>query len=200
MSIKICVFGDSISQGYNDYKEGGWINRLRKYFDLSDYDISVFNLGVSGDNTFDLLKRFKVEAEARKPNLIVFAIGINDSQYVNSKNNPRVSLSDFNKNLLEFKNLSKQFTDKIIFIGLTKVDEVKVTPIPWSITKYYDNENIKTYNLAIKNFCEKNHLSFIEMFDLLNDKDLEDGLHPNSKGHKKMFNRVKDSLIKNKII
>jgi len=41
MSKKICVFGDSISQGYNDYNEGGWINRLRKYFDLlNDEDLN----------------------------------------------------------------------------------------------------------------------------------------------------------------
>lgn len=38
------------------------------------------------------------------------------------------------------------------------------------------------------------------MFDLLENEDLEDGLHPNSEGHKKMFIRVKDFLIENKII
>ncbi|MCK5459554.1 hypothetical protein KAI52_00385 [Candidatus Parcubacteria bacterium] len=200
MSKRICVFGDSISQGYNDYDGGGWINRLKKYFDLSDYDISVFNLGVSGNDTFDLLKRFNIEAKARNPELIIFAIGINDSQYINSKNNPSVLLSDFNKNLLKLKNLSKKITNKIIFIGITMVDELKVKPIPWSITKYYDNENIKIYDLAIKNFCAENNLPFIEMFDLLKNENLEDGLHPNSEGHKKMFIRVKNFLIKNKII
>ncbi|MEA1963419.1 MAG: hypothetical protein U9M94_04270 [Patescibacteria group bacterium] len=43
-------------------------------------------------------------------------------------------------------------------------------------------------------------MPFIEMFDLLNDEDLEDGLHPNSDGHEKMFKRVRDFLIENKII
>ena len=200
MSKRICVFGDSISQGYNDYNEGGWINRLKKYFDSSDCDISVFNLGVSGDNTCNLLKRFKIEAEARKHNLIILAIGLNDSQYVNSKKNPRVSIYEFKKNLLELKKISKQFTDKIIFIGLIKVDEIKVMPIPWSITKYYDNENIKKYDLEIKDFCAKNNLFFIEMFSLLNNEDLYDGLHPNSKGHEKMFDRVKIFLLENNII
>ena len=200
MSKKICVFGDSISQGYNDYRWGGWIDRLKIYFNLSDYDIPVFNLGVSGDNTFDLLKRFKVESEARNPELIIFAIGINDSQYINSKDNPSILLNEFNNNLLELKNLSKQFTNKIVFVGLTKVEELKVMPIPWSTTKYYDNENIRKYDLAIKNFCKENSLYFIEMFDLLDDEDLDDGLHPNLKGHEKMFLRVKNFLIKNKII
>ena len=38
------------------------------------------------------------------------------------------------------------------------------------------------------------------MYGLLDKEDLEDGLHPNSAGHEKMFQRVKDFLIKNKII
>ena len=37
-----------------------------------------------------------------------------------------------------------------------------------------------------------------ESCDLLNESDLEDGLHPNSIGHEKIFLRVKDFLAKNK--
>jgi lysophospholipase L1-like esterase len=48
--------------------------------------------------------------------------------------------------------------------------------------------------------CEKENLYFIDMFDLLKKNDLEDGLHPNAKGHEKIFEKVKDYLIENKII
>ena len=54
--------------------------------------------------------------------------------------------------------------------------------------------------MEIKEICAKNNLLFIEMQDLLKDEDLEDGLHPNSKGHEKMFLRVKDFLEKNEIV
>ena len=38
------------------------------------------------------------------------------------------------------------------------------------------------------------------MFDLLEVDDLPDGLHPNTEGHKKMFERIKDFLVENKLI
>jgi lysophospholipase L1-like esterase len=196
----ICAFGDSITWGACDIEKGGWVARLRGYLENNNFNVWVYNCGVSGANTDKLLKRFKVEALARRPNLIIFAIGINDSQYVNSKDNPRVPLEKFQKNLQELINQAKEFTDQIVFVGLTKVDESKTMPIPWDPIKFYDRENIKLYNAKIKEVCEKNNLLFIEMFDLLNDSDLEDGLHPNSQGHEKMFLRIKDFLLSNNLI
>ena len=199
--IRICVFGDSITWGAGDKKEGGWVNRARNYFKISNFGVKMYNLGISGDNTNDLLKRFKTEAEARKPNMIIFAIGTNDSQYVDTKDNPRVNLNKFQNNLVELLNQAKEFTQNIIFVGLTKVDETKTIPIPWNKRKYYTNENITQYNSTIKSFCEQNKILFVNIFDLLDVKnDLEDGLHPNARGHQKIFKKVKDFLEKNKLI
>ncbi|MFH1461253.1 MAG: GDSL-type esterase/lipase family protein, partial [Patescibacteria group bacterium] len=95
--VSICIFGASTAWGAWDSEQGGWTSRLKTYFHSQDYReyVLLYNLGVSGDNTNDLLERFKPEAEAREPNLIIFAIGINDSQYVNSKDNPRVDIDKF---------------------------------------------------------------------------------------------------------
>ena len=59
---------------------------------------------------------------------------------------------------------------------------------------------IKKYNEKLKEFCKNNRLPKIEIYDLLNKEDLRDGLHPNSRGHEKIFQKVKDYLIENKII
>jgi len=200
MEKTINIFGDSITWGACD-EIGGWANRLRNYLseDQVNY-LKVYNLGVSGDNTEKLLERFLSENETRNPDTIVIAIGINDSQYINSKENPRVTLQKFEKNLLELIAQAKKFTKEIIFIGITNVDEARVMPIQWDETKFYDNENIAKYNTKIKEISEKEKILFIEVFDLLNESDLEDGLHPNSIGHEKIFLRVKDFLAKNKII
>ena len=200
MKTTICVFGDSITWGAGDRKKGGWATRLKNYFGkISDFNIKITNLGVSGDNTDDLLKRFKTEAIAREPNIIIFAIGTNDSQYVDSKDNPRVNLEKFQKNLVRLLNQAKAFTSKIIFVGLTKVDESKTTPR--KKRKFYTNENLVQYNEVIKSLCQENNLLFIDMLDLLDkEKDLDDGLHPNSQGHQKMFEKVKDFLLENKLI
>jgi lysophospholipase L1-like esterase len=47
----------------------------------------------------------------------------------------------------------------------------------------------------MKTFCEKNNLGYVYTFDLLNNSDFEDGLHPNSKGHEKIFSKVKEYMI-----
>lgn len=190
----ICIFGDSTTWGATDPKQGGWANRLRNHFERLGGDIEVYNLGISGDNTNDLLERIRVECEAREPSIIVFAIGINDSQYIKSKNNPCVSLDNFQNNLKKLLQIAQQFASKIIFIGVIKVDESKTMPCSTTKMNYYDNENIIKYNSAIKFICKENNFSFIETFDLLETTDLDDGLHPNSKGHEKMFEKIKSEL------
>lgn len=206
--MNICVFGDSITWGACDYKNGGWATVLRNYFeergdtplgiDGSLVDVSLYNLGISGDNTDDLLLRFKAEARAREPEVIVFAIGVNDSQYTGSHRNSRVPKEKFVANLEELITQAKGFTNKILFVGLAHVEESKVMPVPWSDkNKNYDNANIDLYNSLIKDICEKHNLPFLNILDLLTPDDLEDGLHPNANGHRKMFETIKEFVVAN---
>ena len=209
---QILVFGDSITYGAWD-KEGGWVQRLRKFLDErnltdSDFYCLVYNLGISGNNSEDLLERFKFETKQRlkenEETIIIFAIGINDSQFVHSEGNQRVPINKFKHNIQKLIKLARKFSSKIVFVGLTPVDETKTTPIPWNIDKSYKNEYIEKYNGVIKKICEENKIYFIEIFEKLKNLNyqelLEDGLHPNSKGHQKIFEIVKDFLIENEII
>lgn len=201
MSNRLCIFGDSITWGAVDPENGGWVAQLRRYFETNSYDISVYNQGVSGDNTDDLVKRFEVECKAREPQIIIFAIGVNDSQYIKTKDNPRVSLEKFQNNLVQLINQSKNFSERVAFIGLTNVEEEKVMPIPWSDEeKFYDNENVYKYNSVIERVSQEYDVPFLNLFDLLGPKYLDDGLHPNTEGHKKIFLKVKDFLISIKYI
>jgi lysophospholipase L1-like esterase len=210
--VRILVFGASITYGAWD-KEGGWVQRLRKFLDektLTDpnFYCIIYNLGISGDTTEDLLERFEFETKQRlkeeEKTIIIFAIGTNDSQFIHSQNSLRHSPQKFQNNLQKLVNLARKFSSKIIFVGLTPVDELKVDPIPWDTDKSYKNEYIQKYNEIIKSVCKKNKIYFIEIlekFVKLDYKDLlEDGLHPNSKGHQEIFEIVKDYLIQNKII
>lgn len=190
---RICVWGDSIAWGECDHKELGWVNRLKQ--EMYSLKKKVYNASISGDNSEKLIKRFEVECIARKPEIIIFAIGVNDSQYSINKDNPRVSLEEYEKNMQEAITIAKRMVDRIICVGLTKVVESKVMPIQWDTTKYYDNENIKLYDEKLKLITTKQNISYVHMFDLLNEKkDFEDGLHPNAKGHEKMFLRMRDFL------
>lgn len=192
--MNICIFGDSITWGAYDTEQGGWVTRLRNYFEVQEKDVNVYNLGVSSDATDDLLNRVEVEAKSRKPNFIIFAIGINDSQFIHSTNSRRISLGAFQQNLVKLLAIVKKFTDKVVFVGLTAVDESKTTPIPWNTDKSYINKNIKLFDSEIQKFCDGNNLQFISMESVVGNDDLIDGLHPNTKGHIKIFNHIKSAI------
>ena len=209
---RILIFGASIIYGKGDSK-GGWVQRLRSYLDeksFSDpnFDYSVYNLGVSGDTTENLLRRFEFEAKQRfqeeKELVIIFEIGTNDSQVVFGKNESRIPAQKFQNNIQKLIELSKKFSLKIIFIGLLPVNESKVDPIPWYPKYSYKNEYIKSFDEIIKSLCEKNKIYFVEVFKKWTSDDyktlLQDGVHPNSEGHEKIFETVKDFLIQNKIV
>ncbi len=210
--VQILVFGDSIAYGIWD-KKGGWVQRLREFLDektLSDSELKhiIYNLAVSGATTEDLLERFKFEMKQRigeEETISIFAIGINDSQFLHNKRRFRILPEESRENLQRLIDLAKKFSSKIVFVGITPVDESKTTSIPWNTNKSYKNDYIKKYNEIIKSVCEKNKVCFIEIFGdwiTLDYKNLlKDGLHPNSDGHKKIFETVKSFfLIKSKII
>ena len=205
----ICVFGASTTWGIGDKEKGGWVNRLRKYVEsneVNDNYISVYNLGVDGDDTNDLLERFEFETKQRIKKgwydeiIIIFSIGANDSMYVKSKDSPQVSLEKFENNLNKLIKQAKKFTKKVIFNGGLRVNESKTTQVPWNNGLYYTNKSIQKYNQIIKSVCQKHELLFVDMFNLLDKENLDDGLHPNSQGHQKIFEKVKDFLLENKLV
>jgi len=206
MEKVICIFGDSITMGAWDLEKGGWANRLRLFIDteqlsgrIKDY-FTTYNLGVDGDTTDGLLKRFKVEAEFRNPSVIIFAIGSNDSVFDKAKNKFLVPLDEFDKNIKQLIEEAKNISQTVIFLGAGIVDEKKTMPLAWASDFYQENKNILSYNQKIKEIAEIKGVLYLDIFDSLSEKDLEDGVHPNPGGHEKIFSQVKGFLLENKII
>jgi len=210
--MHILVFGASITYGAWDM-EGGWVQRLRKVLDektLSDpnFYCLTYNLGVSGDTTEDALRRFEFETKQRTDEgeeiIFIFAIGSNDSLFVHSKNSCKKKPAETKENVVQLIKLAQKYASKIIFVGLLPADEAKTKPLEWDANLSYKNEYIKKYNEVIKKTCSENKIPFIDMFDKLMESDyiktLDDGIHPNSEGHQKIFELVREYLVENKII
>lgn len=195
MAFNICIFGDSITWGAFLPFRGAWANLLRNYLESLNKMIAVYDLGIDTNTTRDLLERFEVEAKVRKPNMVIFAVGINDSAYRKTRNSTLVPADEFQKNIEKLIAMAGKFTDKILFVGLAKGDDSNTVPLPRSMTgKCYDKENVKKYNDAIKLICSKKNVKFVDIFGLLNDEDFDDGLHPNLGGHQKIFEAVRRAL------
>jgi lysophospholipase L1-like esterase len=201
--MRVLVFGDSITQGFWDV-EGGWVARIRRHYDQQIIDgtnndpPTIFNLGVSGDSSDDVLARFESETKARAKEELAFviAIGVNDA-----RTRASVNFSDTNRykhNLSEILKLAKQYSNKILFVGLTPCVEERSNPVSWGDTGY-TNDRIKEFDNTLRQFCEENQLSFVEVFQPFAKAQsgtelLPDSLHPNDEGHQLIADLVKPSL------
>lgn len=199
----ILIFGDSITAGVGDKEHKGWAGRLSKWFEGQDKYNFVYNLSIPGETISKLLKRLEIECSDRTKHIyeedkfvIIFSLGINDAKIIDSVPRPQDSLSQFKNNILTIINLAKKHTDKLVFVGLTPVDESKTTPLGDSS---FFNKNIRKYNAIIKDVCKAEEIPFVDLFKSWftnNFRELlsEDGLHPNTLGHQKIFEQVKNVI------
>lgn len=196
-SVNILAFGDSITYGEGDTELGGWVNRLRLHLvNRDNNDYNIHNLGICGQITEEILNRFDSEYNARydkeAETIVIFAIGINDTQIVNGED--RVAAEQFKSNITELIRKARSFTDKILFVGFTNIDESKVSPIPWDPYKSYSNNKVKDFDNILENTCKEEQADYLKLFGLLELNEMIDGLHPNPAGYEKMFKRISNKL------
>lgn len=210
---QILIFGDSIAYGAWDL-EGGWAQRLRRFLDKKVIDSQyeeyyiTYNLGIDGDTSTGLLKRFEVETKPRiwpgEETIFFFHIGDNDSLYNNKTKKFLVPTDKFEKNIKELISQSKKHSEKIIFIGSAPIDDSKTDPVPLIPDSSYKNKYFSRFREITKKICEKENCHFIDLSNTINQENwknfLPDGVHPNTEGYEKTFEVIKDHLIKNKII
>jgi len=206
--MNLLIFGCSITWGAWD-KKGGWAQRIKNFADRKavtlEYDnyTSVYCLGVSGDNSNDLLERFDTEVKARlgeeEKTLILIEIGINDSQYILAEKEHRVSPDKYKQNLVKLIEKSNYHGAELMFVGLTPVDDTKVDPIPWKPDGSYRLKFVQEYEEILKSVCKEQNLPFIELASKFMEKDFKtlliDGLHPNTEGHQVMYEEIKKYLV-----
>ncbi len=203
--VQFLIFGDSITYGAWDTK-GGWVGRLKylatkKSLNSNYYGI-VHNLGISGDTTSDVLERLKFESKQRlkekDPTIIIFEVGANDT-IIDEDGNIKTPKEEFEYNIENLIKTSKEYSLYIVFMSLLPVDESKTNPVSWDSNVYYENKYLQEYNEVIKSVCGKHiNVDFIDNFENWIKSDytklLEDGVHPNSRGHARIFSKIKDIL------
>lgn len=182
--MEIGAWGDSITYGAGDTTGLGWVGLLRNHF--YDKDYGVYNRGVCGDTTEDILKRFDIEVSSIEPNLIILAVGINDLKIPEGQSENKVSFAQFQKNIKELTDKAKSKAQKVIVVGLTEINEQIIES-----SSVFRNETIKKYDAYLKEIADVEDVNYLDMQDVLDiQTDLEDGLHPNVKGYDKMFNKI----------
>ena len=154
-------------------------------------------MSISGDFSKNVLDRLGNELKARvwpgEDQVIIFAVGINDSIVVSGKN--AVTEAEFKQNISSILNIAKTYSSKVLFVGFTPVVDELVQPVSWDKSISYSNNRIEVFNGIIWSVCERRHFNFVDVYDVFKrNKDpqslFDDGVHPNADGHELIFKTV----------
>jgi lysophospholipase L1-like esterase len=179
----LCVFGDSIVVGSDDRKGGGWVARMRLDFN-SRGRISVYNLGVDGDRSEQLLRRIGSEAAARTASVIVIGIGANDLGWHGSGGTEAALFRERYDSILAE---AERLTGRILTLGILNVDET-------NDSHGVSNRQVLAFNEVIAELTRKHGAEHLDLYGTLEPGDFTDGLHPNSSGHAKLAPLVAQEL------
>ena len=98
-----------------------------------------------------------------------------------------ISTKEFENNLYCIHEVANKYTDDIIFVGLTNISGDK--------SYNFSQERIDLYDSILQKFTLDVGVEFIELNGLLNKKCFnEDNIHPNSEGHKRICDKVKNKM------
>ncbi len=169
---------------------------ITDFYDLDKYynDLPVVNSGISGNTTDDILNDMKKRAYQYNPSKVFLLIGTND--LIHNKSNEEI-VEKVEKIIEEIKeNRSKA---EIYLQSIYPVN-YKLSP---NMVKNRKNDDIKEINEKLEDYCEDNDITYIDMYDLLKDKDdnfsseyTKDGLHPNDDGYEVITKELKKYLDK----
>ncbi len=197
--MNILVFGNSITQGFYDHR-GGWVQRIANDFHFRDEYTAVFNLGISGNTTNDVIKRFDNETAARNSEnlIVVFSVGVNDALIGGGK--PWNTVDQYAKNIQELIAQARKFTDKIVVVSPSACVDERTNPVAWGDYNY-QLTRIREFDAATRNVCENENVKYIDILNPLAMAQLErevmpDGVHPNDDGHELIAKTVKPELEK----
>lgn len=188
--MEIGIWGDSITYGAGDIQGLGWVGRLRNQY-FTDDSISIYNRGVCGDTSGDILKRFSTEAQSIEPDIIIFAFGTNDAKYTQGSLENKVSQEQFIHNIRELLKEARKYTNNIAFVGTTKANE----SIPTPSGSIFNNKELERYNEYLKEICVQESLQCVDILTVIDpDADLYDYVHPSEKGYEKMYKAISTQL------
>lgn len=80
--MRICFVGDSFVNGTGDPTGLGWVGRVSAAARRRGHDLTSYNLGIRGDTSADIARRWQEETARRLPaeydGRLVFSFGAND--------------------------------------------------------------------------------------------------------------------------
>ncbi len=182
---KIVCMGDSLTEGYGIENASDWPAMLNKAM----YH-EIINSGISGDTTAGMLARFHTMVIAHKPNYVIIMGGVNDIS-IDIPENQIIG------NILAMTRLARHHNIQSI-IGI---------PPPFFLPEIYEDDSLFIqlpvlqkrlidYQQTLKRYITNDEQPSIDFsLNMAVDLYLQDGLHPNEKGHEMMAKNANEQLV-----
>jgi lysophospholipase L1-like esterase len=178
---RIVFLGDSITDSW----------RLNEYFSGRDF----VNRGIGGQNTMQMLARFRQDVLALNPKAVVILAGTNDIDQ-------GIAPVQIEENLETMGELAKAHGIKVAIASILPVSDYHRNVDPhYEMTKSHPLATIQAVNRWIENYCTGEGFVYINYYASLIDSsgqmqsDLsDDGLHPNAKGYRVMSPVLLDAV------
>ena len=183
---------ETLKENYTNYLFLG--DSITYYYDLDSYydGLPVVNSGISGDTTEDILNDMTNRVYVYNPSKVFLLIGTND---LNSNIEVDEVISNIEKIISDINKREPQ----------TEIYVESIYPVNSNTNKRMvgsrNNDDIKTINESIKDYCTSNNYTYINMYDQLLDEDGNlkeeysgDGLHLNGDGYNVVTDILKNYL------
>ena len=201
--LKVIAVGDSTIYGYGDPQGGGWVERLRRQWMSPDTaGHIIYNLGVRGDRTKDVLHRLeheylvRGELRNRYPDLIILSVGVNDSARLGRPQGKQFTQEEiFQKEIETLLEVAARLCKEVVFVGMVPVDEAKM---PFLDLLYYNHADQYNYKEITRQACDNRQIPYLDIFKKWQNQGQEwvkerlssDGLHPNVEGYQAILDEV----------
>ena len=178
----IVFLGDSLTYRYD----------LDKYYE----GYNVVNSGIDGNITQNILDDMYNRVYKYNPSKVVLLIGTNDINASVSEKQTISNIKSIVNNIKKHRPHAKIYIESLYPINNTDDDKIEHNTVG-----IRTNEIIKKYNSEIKKYCSKNNITYIDIYNELQDEDgnlkleyTKEGLHISDEGYVVITKEIKKYL------
>ncbi len=196
----IIAIGASTIYGEGDPVGGGFVTRLKSWHEQNNpKEHRVFNLGIAAESIVKITKRFYAEVSVRKPDLIIYYPGLNDFLRIGSAS--ARCRSDYNQVVESLNLICQQSRTLCPLLVMTPIPPAESLTTPFMEKFYFLRSDAQKLSELIKSLAANNLCQIFDIFDSWSASGdnldlLYDGLHCNALGHQKLFEDIRNYLIK----
>lgn len=181
----IVFFGDSVTDTckifHPDHKYGaGYVSMVKTELDVTyqDLNIKVYNEGIGGHKTEDLIARFDQDVKTKNPNIVFLLIGINDVWHIYDRGEKPNAKEIMNRIDLIVKKVKELNSDIVL-----------LTPFLFPTDEYFKGL-IPDFNELMEEFYQyinTTNIDLIDIYKLMGENQkiavTKDSVHPTLYGH-----------------